>query len=319
MALILCVECGKMFSDKAKACPVCACPTDYILKQQMSANSPVQAQTDCVIENNVLVKYVGDAECVYVPFGVQKIGKAAFRCCRSVKSVVLPETIEHIESQAFEACLNLKEINIPPRVKTIHPHTFRNCRSLCSIVLPEGVEIIGAHAFTRCYDLNNVSLPSTIVSISLYAFHDCQIRNIYYNGSCADFEKLTRQHNVLNGLYKVVCKDGVWDFFDDGRTQRDYEPELDGFFSKYSCEQCGKVFVRAPEHVYKAYEEFHDTEEVYCSWGCFNQKDNECCPMCGKLYTIPRDEHGSRQDFYDEIADTYYCSEACLEKAQEEG
>jgi len=34
--LIKCVECGKVFSDKATDCPSCACPTEYILKYDVS-------------------------------------------------------------------------------------------------------------------------------------------------------------------------------------------------------------------------------------------------------------------------------------------
>lgn len=45
MALITCVECGKEFSDKAKACPNCACPTEYVLaeiqKEQIQHIAPV--------------------------------------------------------------------------------------------------------------------------------------------------------------------------------------------------------------------------------------------------------------------------------------
>lgn len=33
MALIVCVECGKEFSDKAEACPNCGCPTEDILQE----------------------------------------------------------------------------------------------------------------------------------------------------------------------------------------------------------------------------------------------------------------------------------------------
>lgn len=33
MALITCIECGKEFSDKASACPNCACPTEVVLKE----------------------------------------------------------------------------------------------------------------------------------------------------------------------------------------------------------------------------------------------------------------------------------------------
>ena len=38
MSLITCIECGKIFSDKAMACPLCACPTVYILKHYDDLN-----------------------------------------------------------------------------------------------------------------------------------------------------------------------------------------------------------------------------------------------------------------------------------------
>ena len=33
MALIICSECGKEFSDKAAACPNCGCPTEEVIQQ----------------------------------------------------------------------------------------------------------------------------------------------------------------------------------------------------------------------------------------------------------------------------------------------
>ena len=41
MALIKCSECGKEFSDKANACPNCACPTDKMIK---SANKKTKSK-----------------------------------------------------------------------------------------------------------------------------------------------------------------------------------------------------------------------------------------------------------------------------------
>ena len=38
MALIKCSECGKVFSDKATACPNCACPTELIERETSEAN-----------------------------------------------------------------------------------------------------------------------------------------------------------------------------------------------------------------------------------------------------------------------------------------
>ena len=48
MALISCVECGKEFSDKAKACPNCGCPIEYIIetlgKQKVKQEVPVHSE-----------------------------------------------------------------------------------------------------------------------------------------------------------------------------------------------------------------------------------------------------------------------------------
>lgn len=50
MALISCVECGKEFSDKAKACPNCGCPIEYIIetleKQKAQQEVPVHNEAD---------------------------------------------------------------------------------------------------------------------------------------------------------------------------------------------------------------------------------------------------------------------------------
>jgi ribosomal protein L7/L12 len=46
MAIITCIECGKEFSDKASACPNCACPTDVVLKSiEESGVAPNKAVT----------------------------------------------------------------------------------------------------------------------------------------------------------------------------------------------------------------------------------------------------------------------------------
>lgn len=44
MALIICTECGKQYSDKAPACPNCGCPTDL-------HHEPTSAHTQVVVEN----------------------------------------------------------------------------------------------------------------------------------------------------------------------------------------------------------------------------------------------------------------------------
>lgn len=47
MSLIICPECGKEFSDLAKACPNCGCPTELILqkKEQTEELQPAAEKT----------------------------------------------------------------------------------------------------------------------------------------------------------------------------------------------------------------------------------------------------------------------------------
>lgn len=42
------------------------------------------------------------------------------------------------------------------------------------------------------------------------------------------------------------------------------------------CRKCGKLFIPAPQHIYK------DHKGIYCSWTCFNHKDD------GTLLHIPK-------------------------------
>ena len=49
MALIICPECGKRFSDKAMACPECGCPIEYILGSGRTDNNNTAVMT---VSNN---------------------------------------------------------------------------------------------------------------------------------------------------------------------------------------------------------------------------------------------------------------------------
>ncbi len=323
MALIACIECGKIFSDKATACPMCACPTNYSLSgsqdvdTQLRENNILSETDDYEIVDNVIKKYLGNAECIQLPFGIRGIDKAAFRGCKSIKTVVLPKSIEFISEQAFESCVNLIEINIPPLVKSIFSHTFRNCNALSSIILPEGLEKIAANAFSQCYNLNELLLPSTIIYISLYAFNYCNVEKILYNGNCRDFDKLTRQHTHLYGLYHIGCKDGILNYFDKTNCTAQLANNNSIAYDelqKCYCELCGKQFVPSLQHVYTDEEEFYNTKEYYCSWTCYRQRDNECCPVCGKNFLIHRNEKGERNGDCDEDG-VYYCSWTCLDEA----
>ena len=57
MALVICPECGKQFSDKAKACPECACPIEYVQAKQKSAEKSKNTKRVVKMPAPVGIKY----------------------------------------------------------------------------------------------------------------------------------------------------------------------------------------------------------------------------------------------------------------------
>lgn len=72
---------------------------------------------DFIINDNVLIRYLGDEKFVVIPEGVKEIAERAF-ICNTLYSIVLPMTLEKIALDAFESCdllveiYNLSDINI---------------------------------------------------------------------------------------------------------------------------------------------------------------------------------------------------------------
>lgn len=63
MALIICSECGKQFSDKATSCPNCGCPTEYVIKamglqkaQQSGAVNEVEGRMQTEVPSDTAKK-----------------------------------------------------------------------------------------------------------------------------------------------------------------------------------------------------------------------------------------------------------------------
>lgn len=86
------------------------------------------------------------------------IGRYAFNCCYSLKSINLPN-VEKLEDHTFANCDSLKDVTMP-KLKVIGPRAFYSCDSLENIDMPK-VEIVGEEAFERCmWNLKEINLPS---------------------------------------------------------------------------------------------------------------------------------------------------------------
>ncbi|SCZ07855.1 leucine-rich repeat protein [Alkaliphilus peptidifermentans] len=125
------------------------------------------------VQDNVLVKYNGNAKHVVIPKGVTAIDTSAFADNNNIESVIIPDGVTHINAMAFYMCRNLKEIEIPDSVQYIGFSAFFGCDSLTSIELPKGLIEIPEQAFFSCDSLKNVTIPEGVRSIGAKAFVEC--------------------------------------------------------------------------------------------------------------------------------------------------
>ncbi|KAK1742670.1 leucine-rich repeat domain-containing protein [Skeletonema marinoi] len=125
--------------------------------------------------------------------GIEMIGKWAFKCCRSLRSVKLMgvkiiaaaafyfctslidlefgDKLETIGTSAFQFCTSLRSVIIPS-VKTIGKRAFATCRQLTDLDLPEGLETIQERAFSNCHELKQIAMPlncnCVVIAIELF-------------------------------------------------------------------------------------------------------------------------------------------------------
>lgn len=136
-----------------------------------SEATPTPTQNpDFVIENGMLVKYIGSGGAVAIPSGVTSIENGAFKSCVDVTSVTIPIGVTRIESWAFDGCISLTSVAIPNGVTSIGTSAFGMCTALTSVQIPDSVSSIGDFAFAACTRLSSITIDNSAVSIGKDAF-----------------------------------------------------------------------------------------------------------------------------------------------------
>jgi hypothetical protein len=118
-----------------------------------------------VIEDGILVDYIGVATEVEVPEGVTSIGDKVFSGRQNLTSIKIPDSVVDIGASVFHGCINLTSITIGNSVTTIGEYAFLGCSSLTSIKIPDSVTSIGSAAFGDCSSLTNIIIPASVISI----------------------------------------------------------------------------------------------------------------------------------------------------------
>eukprot|EP00985_Skeletonema_marinoi_P003032 scaffold1262_cov77-Skeletonema_marinoi.AAC.1 len=87
--------------------------------------------------------------------GIRKVGKMAFHCCRSLKSIDLRSVLE-IGMQAFDGCAKGLKL---PSIITVKLGAFRSCKALTSIEFSERLETIEPGALRYCDRIQQIAIP----------------------------------------------------------------------------------------------------------------------------------------------------------------
>ena len=109
--------------------------------------------SDFVVDNGILLKYIGKDDKVIIPEGVSIIGERTFNDNKILSSVVIPDSVKIIEKRAFSNCAYLDNIIIPKNVVRIKNNAFSHCPSLENVSIYDGVKRIEAKAFYGCVKL----------------------------------------------------------------------------------------------------------------------------------------------------------------------
>lgn len=129
-----------------------------------------------------------------VPASVVSVGGAAFFQCTKLKSVTFASGTEPVTMGAsvFTNCYALSSVTLPQKTANIGDQMFMNCHSLTSMKLPGEVSTIGESAFSTCRGLTYIVIPASVGSIGTAAFSSKALKDIYYGGSEAQWESISR-------------------------------------------------------------------------------------------------------------------------------
>lgn len=107
-------------------------------------------------------------ECVSIPEKVGGVGWAAFRNCKSLKSIAFKgECAPCIYASAFENCIKLTSVKLPDMTTrgSFEYSTFKNCSSLKSLVVPNGMTVLDMCNFEGCTSLKSLKVADSIVAV----------------------------------------------------------------------------------------------------------------------------------------------------------
>ena len=228
----------------------------------LSAASKIERASDGYVFYNddgeySLIAYDADKKEVVLPEeykGKSYAIASAFYYKKTLEKVVIPNSITSLPANVFYSCINLKEVVLPDSLTAIPDGAFDGCRALTTITLGEGIteigvkafavsgveelrlgdglKSIGAEAFSACNSLKSIIIPASVKFIGAKAFNVKISLNIFYEGSKADLDEVSKGINWANNAqiyyyteteppknaYGMGYDDNYWRYASDNAT-----------------------------------------------------------------------------------------------------
>lgn len=135
---------------------------------------------------------------ITLPSSLTHIGNSAFMYCCALKSISVPDQVTFLGQLAFAYCENLKTATLSNSISEMGNQVFTSCHKLKKANIPSGLTVIPRETFRYCDKLTTVSIPSSIKTVRNAAFCDTALSTIYYNGTKAQWKKITIETPNLN-------------------------------------------------------------------------------------------------------------------------
>lgn len=110
-------------------------------------------------------------------------------------------------SRGTTTATDIKQIAIPPQAVVMG--SFNNCTNLTEVYAP-CIQELGNNCFQSCTKLKSIVLGKALNKIGVYVFHGISNITIYYHGTKAEWNAITKGDGWDTGLtnYTVKCLDG---------------------------------------------------------------------------------------------------------------
>lgn len=110
-----------------------------------------------------------------IPYGIEEIGRNAFRSCQRLEKVELPPTVQKIAGSAFADCASLRVVTLAEGLTQIDSAAFEGCTALTEIEIPATVDTIKNGAFQGCENLASVVYKNPMTMVQKNAFANCPL------------------------------------------------------------------------------------------------------------------------------------------------